>query len=148
MGQIDWQGIQPIRITVELNRIPRPRPSHRPAQHRHSIPPTMAAIHRNTSKVTTFSFRLATKYYNWSLEYEYPLALTYIKLTGVFLDLLSKGAIKSPNWSGFQRSFNCLALGMFQRMMEKFKIGDTLGNFVEEQAKEIKSEYKKLLASY
>lgn len=91
----------------------------------------MAAIHRSASEVTHTLFRLATKYYNWSLEYDFPLALTNIKLTGVFLDLLSKGAIKSPTWSGFQRSFNCLAMGMFQKMMENYKIGETLGNFVE-----------------
>lgn len=131
MDQIDWQRIRQIWCTVELNRLPRKRPSNRPAQHRCIIPLAMAAIHLSASKVTHTLFRLATKYYNWSLEYDFPLALTNIKLTGVFLDLLSKGAIKSPTWSGFQRSFNCLVLGMFQKMMENYKIGETLGNFVE-----------------
>jgi hypothetical protein len=39
-------------------------------------------------------------------------------------------------------------MGMFQKMMENFKLGDTLGNFVEETAKEIKKDYKKLFAAY
>jgi hypothetical protein len=96
----------------------------------------------------SFIFRLASKYFTWSLEHDYPLALTFVKLTGAFLDLLSKGAIKAATWSGFQRSYNCLVLGLFGKMMEKYKLGDTLGNLVEEQAKEIKKEYKKLLATY
>lgn len=82
------------------------------------------------------------------MEHDYPLALTFIKLTGAFLDLLAKGSIVSEDWAGFQSCFNCLVWAMFGKMMEKYKLGDTLGNFVEEQAKEIKKEYKKLLASY
>lgn len=61
--------------------------------------------------------------------------MTHIKITGVYLDLLIKGVIKSENWKGFQESYNCLIMGMFQKMMENFKLGDTLGNFVEETAK-------------
>ena len=59
-----------------------------------------------------------------------------------------KGIIKSESWKGFQDSYNCLIMGMFQKMMENFKLGDTLGNFVEETAKEIKKDYKKLFAAY
>ncbi len=61
--------------------------------------------------------------------------MTHIKITGVYLDLFIKGVIKSENWKGFQESYNCLIMGMFQKMMENFKLGDTLGNFVEETAK-------------
>ena len=76
------------------------------------------------------------------------MALTFIKLTGAFLMLLADGSIIASDWQGFQDCFNCLAWGMFGKMMEKYKVGDTLGNLVEEQAKEIRKEYKKLLASY
>jgi hypothetical protein len=74
---------------------------------------------------------LASKYYTWSIEHDFPLALTFIKTTGAFLDLLADGMIRCANWSDFQRSFNSLALGMFQKMMEKYKVGDALGNYVE-----------------
>lgn len=68
----------------------------------------------------------------------YPLALTFIRITDIFLDLLSKGMIKSENWDEFQRCFNCLVLGMFQRLMEKYKLEELVPNFIQNQANEIK----------
>jgi hypothetical protein len=58
------------------------------------------------------------------------LALTFIKLTGAFLDLLARGDLMADDWNGFQNCFNCLVWAMFAKMMDKYKLGDTLGNFV------------------
>jgi hypothetical protein len=78
----------------------------------------------------------------------YPLALTFIQVTDIFLDLLSRGVIKAESWEEFQRCFNCLVLGMFQRLMEKYKLGELVPNFVLNQASELKAEFKSLLATY
>jgi hypothetical protein len=66
------------------------------------------------------------------------MALTFIQITDIFLDLLSKGAIKSENWDGFQRCYNCIVLGMFQKLIERYKLGELVPNFVQNQANEVK----------
>lgn len=79
---------------------------------------------------------------------DYPLALTHIKLTGAFLDLLSKGKVKVDSWSNAQKGYNCLVVGMFKKIMSSFKSGDTMGSLVEDTARELKGEYGRLMRSY
>lgn len=78
--------------------------------------------------------RITERYYVWSASHYFPMALTFIQITDIFLDLLSKGAIKSDNWEGFQRSYNCIVLGMFQKLMERHKLGEMVPNFMQIQA--------------
>lgn len=53
-------------------------------------------------------------------------------MTGSFLDLLCRGAIKGNTWSDFENSYNALLIDMFQKMMSQYKSGDTLGTIVED----------------
>lgn len=76
------------------------------------------------------------------------MALTFIQITDIFLDLLSKGIIKCENWESFQRSYNCLVMGMFQKIIERYKLGEMVPNFAQNQGNEVKKDYKKLLAVY
>ena len=62
------------------------------------------------------------------------MALTYIQISDVFLDLISKGRIKCDDWEGYQECYNCVALGMFQKLMERYRLGELVPNFAQNQA--------------
>lgn len=74
--------------------------------------------------------------------------MTHIKITGAFLDLLQKGNLGGESWEDFQRGYNALIMAMFKRMKSQFKGGENLGTLVEEEARRIKNDFAKELASY
>jgi hypothetical protein len=69
---------------------------------------------------------------------EFPLALTHIKITGLFLDLLVKGKLKGERWEEFQQQYNVFVLAILARVKGQFQRGDSLGTMVEEEARAIK----------
>lgn len=85
LGETDREGVYAIRISMELGGISGKRPSYRSEKHRSAVFASMDSVYPLSLRVRRLIWRLSHKYMNWCCEMDCPLALTFIKMSGVFL---------------------------------------------------------------
>ena len=76
------------------------------------------------------------------------MALTLIKMSGVFLELLSGGKIKASTWEDYQKYYNSLVIGIFTKMNGNYHGVGNSGSMIEDETKEIKKNYESVRKQY
>jgi hypothetical protein len=73
----------------------------------------------------------AKKIFEWTTEKDFPLALTHIKATGMFLKLIKNGKIKAKSWNEYQKYYNCIIWSAFNKIQKGYDESANIGEVVD-----------------
>ncbi len=93
-------------------------------------------------------FFSAKKIYEWTVQNDFPLALTHIKATGLFLKLLKNGKIRAKSWNEYQKYYNCISWSVFNKIQKSYDSSDNVGEVVDRNLLRISKNISQCLNQY
>lgn len=76
------------------------------------------------------------------------MALTHIKVTGLFLKFIKNGKIRANSWNDYQKYYNTLVCATFKKIEKNFNPSDNIGEVVDTNLESVGKNISSCMKDY